>query len=533
MKVNKIKIIAVCAGLSLVASCTDNFESINSDQNTFSQAQVEQDFNTIKGFYPNMEQNVNLFNLNYQVTQNLGADTWGGYTASPTPFASGSNNTTYNLIKGWTNRAWDYYYRDVIANAYQALQATDGKYKDLHALALIIRATSLQRLTDIYGPIVYSKYGTTDPKIAYDSQSDVYVQLFKDLDIAVADLSTFTVSKFAGTDMSLYKGDYKQWIKYANSLRLRMAMRIVKINPTLAKTEAEKAIANPGGVLEAKADACIMESKTTSNPLKTISGDWDDTRMSADMESIMGGYNDPRLASLFQPTAVDGVYKGIRTGINIVAKSDHTQCSKLGSIILNNQVIWMTPAQVYFLRAEGVLRGWNMGGGTARSYYEKGIQASFDQLGVSGAAAYIANATNLPKDYVDTFRGKDANGAIINFNFPANNATAVNNVTVAWDETATNEVKLQKIITQKWIASFPDGQEAWSEWRRTGYPKLFVISKNTSGGLIDSAIGVRRQPFAESEAAGNPLGLATGLSLLGGPDTGGTRVWWDTTGANF
>jgi hypothetical protein len=92
---------------------------------------------------------------------------------------------------------------------------------------------------------------------------------------------------------------------------------------------------------------------------------------------------------------------------------------------------------------------------------------------------------------------------------------------------------LQKIITQKWIAGFPEGQEAWSEYRRTGYPKLLPVIKNTSGGKISSDLGVRRINFVQSEKDGNPGGVATGIKKLGGPDTGGTRLWWDSNTSNF
>jgi hypothetical protein len=159
-------------------------------------------------------------------------------------------------------------------------------------------------------------------------------------------------------------------------------------------------------------------------------------------------------------------------------------------------------------------------GGSAQSLYEAGITASFAQNGVSGAATYIADNVSKAKNFVDV---KDA----------TNNGAAVNNVTIAWDNAAGNEVKLQKIITQKWIANFPEGQEAWSEYRRTGYPKLFRILHNTSGGTITTELGPRRVNFPQTEKDGNPGGVATGLAKLGGPDNGGTRLWWDTTGANF
>jgi hypothetical protein len=348
--------------------------------------------------------------------------------------------------------------------------------------------------------------------------------MLSELDFAITELTPRITAdgntEFTGTDISSYNGDYKKWVKFANSLRLRLAMRLVKVNPTLAKSEAEKSIAHSVGVMTAASDTFTVVSPTFTNPIATISGAWGDVRMSADMESIMGGYSDPRLAVFFDTSAqFPGQYKGVRTGIEIAAKADHVDFSPIGAIVRTKNIVWMTTAEVYLLRAEGALRGWNMGG-TAQGLYEMGITSSFEQHAVAGAATYIADNVKTAKAYVDP-------------NFPANNGAALNNVTVAWDAAATNEVKLQKIITQKWIAGFPEGQEAWSEYRRTGYPKLLPVLKNTSGGSITTQYGVRRVNFVQSEKDGNPGGVATGVTKLGGPDTGGTRLWWDTTGANF
>ncbi|MNQ83820.1 Susd and RagB outer membrane lipoprotein [compost metagenome] len=268
------------------------------------------------------------------------------------------------------------------------------------------------------------------------------------------------------------------------------------------------------------ADLFKVVSPVYTNPIATISGAWLDIRMSADMESILGGYQDPRMATYFDTSVqFPGQYKGVRTGIEIAAKSDHQDFSGIGAVVRSKEIVLMTTAEAYFLRAEGALRGWNMNG-TAQDLYEAGIKASFEQRGASGAAAYIADNTKMAKAYVDP-------------NFPVNNSPAVNNVTVAWDAAATNEVKLQKIITQKWIAGFPEGQEAWSDYRRTGYPKLFPVLKNYSGGTITTEFGARRINFVQSEKAGNSGGVATGVSKLGGPDNGGTRLWWDVNKANF
>jgi hypothetical protein len=179
----------------------------------------------------------------------------------------------------------------------------------------------------------------------------------------------------------------------------------------------------------------------------------------------------------------------------------------------------MTTAEVYFLRSEAALRGWS-GAGDAQGNYETGIMMSFNQNGASGAADYIADNTSTPADYVDPVNSD-------------NNIAALSSATVAWDNAADNETKLEKIITQKWIAMFPEGQEAWSEFRRTGYPKIFPVESNQSGGTIDTDVQIRRIPFVDSEKSTNAAGVEGAISKLGGPDNGGTRLWWDTGLPNF
>lgn len=526
MMLNKIKSTAICASLFLAIGCTDDFNSINQNPYGLTNEQLTQDFNHIKSPFQAAFNGVfNTLHWKYQLQQNLNADLWSGYMATPTGFRGGSNNATYDLVDGWNGFVWSLGYTDVMANLYRVEQLTKGSLDQVYALSLILKVQSMQRMTDTFGPIVYSKFGTTDPLIAYDSQEDVYKAMFKELDFAVTELTKRIDANektiFAGTDLTAYEGNYTKWVRFANSLRLRLAMRIVKVNPTLAKSEAEKAIAQKFGVFTTKDDvAKIQYASTFIDPLKTISSSWGDIRMSADMESIMGGYNDPRLAKYFSESIdFPGQYRGVRNGIDIVAKSDRTGMSELGAVVAGTQKVLMSTAEVYFLRSEGALRGWAMGG-NAQGLYESGIKSSFEQYGLGGADAYLADNVKKAKDFVDV---KSA----------TNNSAAVNNVTVAWDNAALNEVKLQKIITQKWIAGFPEGQEAWSEYRRTGYPKLFKVVKNLSGGKISTELGPRRINFVQSEKDGNPGGVATGLSKLGGADTGGTRLWWDTTGANF
>lgn len=533
MRKYNIKKAFCCLSLVITAAgCTGDFETINQNPQGATDELLAQDFGNITGpmkvvFNGVWKQDPVWM---YQVQQNLQGDIWSGYMATPTGFAGGSNNTQYNLISGWNGFAWEIAYVDVMSNLLKVEHQTKtkGLYPEIYAMSLVLKVQAMHRIADIYGPIVYSQYSSQSSVKTYDSQEAVYTQMFADLDQAVTQLSqsadSGAKSIIASSDFSNYKGDYIKWTRYANSLRLRLAMRIVKKNPTLAKTQAEKAVSQKYGVLQGQGDSFVFLSGF-KNPVNEVSSVWGDICMSADMESNLLGYKDPRIGVYFNTsTQFPGTYKGIRTGIEIADKPEgkalRADFSRIGKVVNTTEQVWMSIAEVFFLRAEGALRGWNMGD-SAANLYNAGITASFVQHNLAGeAAAYIANNSNLPINYVDPV---DA----------VNNGVAVNKVTVAWDNAASNEVKLQKIMTQKWIAVFPDGQEAWSEWRRTGYPKLFPVVVNKSNGVIGTATGVRRTAFAASELAGNPEGLKSGQALLGGPDNGATRLWWDTTGPNF
>ncbi|PBI86805.1 Susd and RagB outer membrane lipoprotein [Flavobacterium sp. ACN2] len=522
MTLNKFKKTAICFSLLAAFGCTDNFEEINKNPEGATTEQLEQDYNNIKSLFKPAFSRIYISDITwqYQIQQSLQADGWSGYMITPVPFGD-TNNYDYALNPGWNGYAWERAYVDIIANLYKVEQRAKGKYDQFYAWSLIVKVVQMQRITDMYGPAVYSKYGAEGSAL-YDSQKDIYLQMFKDLDFAVTELTkridAGESSTFKGTDLSSYDGDYAQWVKYANSLRLRMAMRIVKVDPALAKTEAEKAVNNSIGVLKVNADVMKVKSPVDLNVIDVMSHSWVGLFMGADMQSILGGYQDPRISKYWNTAEITpGQYASIRNGVTYPSGTTYAKFSQTGPRTKTGEVTWMSTAEVYFLRAEGALRGWNMGG-TAQEFYEAGIRASFEQNGAEGASSYASDNTKKPLDYVDPL-------------FPENNTPAVSKITVAWG--ATNEENLEKIITQKWIATYPDGQEAWSEFRRTGYPKLFRIKNNKSGGVISTELGVRRLPFAQSEEASNPAGVASGVTALGGPDNGATRLWWDVDAPNF
>jgi hypothetical protein len=179
----------------------------------------------------------------------------------------------------------------------------------------------------------------------------------------------------------------------------------------------------------------------------------------------------------------------------------------------------MTNAEVFFLKAEAALRGWS-GAGDAQANYEAGVTASFSQHNADNVSDYLADNTSTPADFVDATNS-------------VNDIPYGSDVKIAFNPSGTNEEKLEQIITQKWIAMFPDGQEAWSEFRRTGYPRIFPVVINNSGGKIDTDIQIRRINFVANEINTNTENVTTATGYLNGPDNGGTRLWWDTGASNF
>lgn len=522
------KLIMSLAVIGLIMnSCSEGLD-INDNPRDITQDQLEVDFQHVGSLYKPIFESIYQYApaWSYQLQQNLNADVYSGYLTNPRPFIAGANNTTYNLVSGWNNFIWSVPYSNVMNNADAIGKATETDFPTLYATSLILKVSAMHRVSDVFGPIVYSNFGDLANAGVYDSQQAAYDAFFADLDTAVANLmADIDSQRFTAFDLS-YGGNYTNWVKLANSLRLRLAMRISKVDPAKAQLEGEKALSQSLGLMTTNDDGFFVNS-SLDHPLATIDNSWGDIRMNASMESILVGYSDARAGTYFENSVATGDIKGVRGGLpllpgyadELAQKADYINYSTIGPSIKTPRVQLMTTAEVYFLKAEAAMRGW-AGAGDAQANYEQGIMTSFEQHGASGAAAYISDAVSTPADYVDTFN-------------PANNIAALTNVTIAWNAADADELKLEKIITQKWIAMFPEGQEAWSEFRRTGYPKIFPVVSNQSGGTIDTDTQIRRIPFVDSELSTNADGVANAVTLLGGSDNGGTRLWWDTGGPNF
>lgn len=517
-------------GVSLalfLGSCDEDFTEINTDPKNFV---VD---NVTGADYPLFVKTA-LYTPTYtypsaagpfQLGHSLFPDIYSNYFATTAP---NFDSDQFILVGRWLNGAYNYFYSRSAPNIKVAEDLASDLGFDLeNAIMKTWRVYAYHRVTDLWGPIPYSQFGNLETSVPYDSQEAIYTDFFTTLDEAVAVFKTNGgETSFLAKDDVIYEGSIDSWLKFANTLRLRLALRIKYVDPGKSKIEAEKAVAD-GVMLSNDDNATISTTINFPNYYNTIT-QWGEFRMSGDMESILKGYQDPRIASFFapasepdagdDPTGVEFPYEGMRNGqekadkqgidFNSIA-SNMAEAFTIPGVAGPNWPILRT-AEAYFLRAEGALEGWAMNG-TSEELYNQGIVASHTELGYDGnnlsGNEYITS-TNLPA-------AMDAN------NPPAST------VPVAFDGSAPPEGQLEQIITQKWIALYPDSEEAYSERRRTGFPTLYNRLNSLNADIPVNQIP-RRMPYVSSEYSTNEQAVNEAVnSLLGGPDNGTTKLWWD------
>lgn len=511
------------SGYSLT-SCTDKYDEFNVNPHEATNEMMTWDNLLAGASLAQMERNVFIVGTDkggeYQITEMLEGDIFASYIAPITTWAytGGGNNDHYRLYHGWYNAPWNDAYTDImtpwniIKTGYESAGESNSPAL---AIATVVKVFGMSRITDMYGPIVYSKFGT-GLQVEFDSQEDVYRQFFAELDNAISILSISDGSILEEYD-HVYQGDVKKWAKFANTLRLRLAMRVSNVDEALGRQEAEAAINGTAGMIENVSDNAYLHQGSSlvfRNPLWEVSESFNDMRMSATMDCYLNGYQDPRLQAYFRPATNNGEYHGVRNGVNNISKNSYQNVSSGINYDENDDMKWLESSETNFLLAEAALR-WGIGSKSAKDYYEEGIRQSFAAVGASGADDYIADAEKLPQT---------------SWKNPSNNRNTnvtTSQVTIAWDDAATTEKKLERIMVQKWIALFPDGQEAWSEIRRTGYPTIVTIESNQSGGEVANGEVISRLKFPQSEYSDNSKNTKAAVDLLGGRDIAGTRLWWD------
>ena len=466
----------------------------------------------------------------YQTAYNLAADCWSGYFGQNNNWG-GPNNLNYFLKDGWVASSYTESYSTVVPLWQDLKGKTETQFPEVFALAQILKISAWHKATDMFGPIPYKEAGKGLITVPYDSQEEVYKSMFKELSDAIEVLTKYADngnSKLLPNADAVYAGDVHKWVVYANSLMLRLAMRVYYADAALSKKYALQAVNHSYGVMKTKDDEAKMErgaSLEFKNNLDVLINQYNECRMGSSMLAYLGGYQDPRLPKYFNTSTVSqavtvgtyGKYSGVPTGHD-VSSNDAFKDSSRPAITSTTPTYWMRASEVYFLLAEAALHGFTVGG-TAESLYEKGIEMSFEENGIASSevADYMSSGLK-PSAY--SFHLTNPG---VNVDVPA-----VTEATTAWS--GTDEEKLEKIMIQKWIALYPNGQEAWTEYRRTGYPKLHSTITNYSNGEVDSEVGIRRMRFPtnKSTSAEDIANLESARKLLrGGLDKAGTRLWWD------
>ncbi len=518
----KMYLFIICS-CTILASCTKKYDEINRDRNTIATVGASE----LPFLFAKAEQSAVPSIWTYQVAQNLFADQYAQYFACTATYFPSDRNV---IRMDWVGAAFSPIYTDMVPQLQSILTSADPNSPE-YALANIVWVLGFHKVTDYWGPIPYSQAGVPGTSVPYDSQDKIYDDFFKRLSASVATLKSNTSAIPYGSFDIIYAGDVNKWIKFANTLRLRLALRISKVDPARAKSEAEAAIAD-GVMLASPADDALIKKSTTGtdNNGLSIMSDWNEFRMSASMESVLNGYQDPRLSVYWLPDGAtkdnpngNGKYDGLRNGLT------STQLTEVVNKATSNAKVgkrWSSPdfggdanyletpqnimcsAEAYFLRAEGAMLGWNMGG-TAEDLYKSGITASMNQWGITDAAAITAyvNSTNVPvapNDYL--------------------NSPAVSTAPIKYDAGRAKE----QIAIQKWLALFPDGYEAWADYRRSRAFILYPVANSDNPDITNTTTQwIRRIPFLLSETQNNKAAVDAAVPLLGGADKVTTPLWWD------
>lgn len=518
-------ILATALAGGALSSCTDSFKDWNINPNEVTPEELTYDQLATGANYATMQRGVYTVGLDnggtYQITQMLTGDLFAGYFAD----LKGTYNIGnlhldhYVMVDHWYNMPFNLAYERIMEPYRQVCKFSEEGSMD-RAMGAVVRVFGMSRITDKYGPIPYSKFGT-DINVAYDSQEDVYKQFFAELEEAIEIMGDYVDQNPGKTYMArydnVYQGNVSKWLKFANSLRLRLAMRVSYVDRNLAVAQATAAINEPHGLMSSSADDAILHHSanlTFTNSLWEVTQSWHDLGMSATADCYLNGYADPR-AEKYYVKNDDGAFRGARNGVvnpNSALLQTKVSAANFGQ---NDDQPWMKSAESYFLQAEAALR---LGlPGDVKALYEEGVRASFASAGISNGVDSYLESEALPTDsWVNPQNERSVDVS-----------SMLSMVSPKFNESGSDEEKLEQIITQKWIALYPDGQEAWSEIRRTGYPGWVRIDSYGNQSAVPNGEIISRLQFPSTEYANNGTNVNDAVRMLGGADNAGTKLWWD------
>jgi hypothetical protein len=488
MKRNIFNIGAITLFVFLIGSCTKNFEEINTNPRIVTENIAD------PALLLTQVQKESMFGM-------MGGDgrieVFSGYIG---------NDALGNVFqKGPWDEPFATFYKSYIININEAIRisAKDPALADLNSFARIWRAWLYSRLTDLYGDVPYSEAGKDVSNVnvapSYDTQESIYTDLFKELKEAVGVLKQSDGSREnVGSQDLIYSGDVDKWIRFGNSLRLRLAMRVSYVSHDLASANINEVLTDEliednsqnASLVAGGADEPAADNK---NPYYNgIPGGAKEFRFASfTTAETLTKLNDPR-----EPKFIDlstaGDYFGIALNLsqdekNIDINRPDNSSSALSDLLWRPDFRFtvINASEVAFLRAEAALRGFTSE--DAQSLYTTGIGLSMDYFGVDATAK---------ADYL------------------AGSAAVL---------TGSEEEKDEQIIIQKWIGNYPEFDEGYAEFRRTGYPRIWT---GTAPGETNGEIP-RRAQYPLSEYNSNSANVTAAAGRLSNGDSFLSKVWWD------
>lgn len=481
----------------ILGACDEGFEELNVNPTKPVQVDVANKLTAAQLFTSSERYDNWRANLIYSSTMMQHFATTAGYWSGD----------KYTWNKGYASSLIDRYYGNAVKTVEDMLVQLDeeGAPEEMKAITRILRVFIFHRLTDLYGDVPYSEAGKAVIsgifKPAYDRQSDIYADMLKELEESAAVLGPGT-SAFGAADI-MYQGDMDKWRKFANSMMLRLGLRLIKVDAAAAQSWATKAIA--GGVMESNADIAFVPhtagpegiNKNGNGEVFTADGNM---RMSDTFINFLQG--DPRLPILAarrsdgstDPADLIGLPNGLdsNTLMELTGEENTDNYAEPNRNIITGEdapMFFQTYAEVEFMLAEAAVR-WGLAGGNPEPHYNAGVRAAMKMLELYGPAAFIDDAD------IDAY-------LLANPFDPAN--------------------ALEQINTQYWAATFLNEYESFANWRRTGFPTLVPVNYpgNETNGTIP-----RRLTYSEGEQSNNTENYNAAIAAQG-PDVLTTRVWWD------
>ena len=515
----------------------------------------------------------------YQRATNLTHDVYSGYGAYNQPKHM-NGSPRYGYTDGWSAYRWEDFYNSRCTEYRNILRAlkfnsSPDHYKNMFYKTRIYMVFALLANTDTYGDMPCKEYVQAkipeENNVHYDSQEEIYDCMFRMLEQAVDSINPEDKSQYNITEDDIcYFGDDYKWLRFANTLRLRMALRISNVDPERAQKEGEAALNSQYGLMQSNDDNMQTVPKYASTSIGGEDSGGDENGMamcsvayggefvlSWDMEQfyrnlstggaeytvrVGSGRNATNVTKIIDPRCLKTWYRANMTSTSLASgeesqREDYVGCHRnaqddaISMSVLSYSLtktqpkpaskelnpdyyfnycrphVWLGYAESLFLKAEAVLRGWSGEALTmnVEDYVRAGIQASMDHYQVNAADA---------QSYI--------NGVI-----------CLNDGTF---QSGDKERILEALITHKWMAVFPNGNEGWADLRRTDYPALEGMY-NTETGVVTNTSGdplldhhlIKRLLYPNSESSNQYF---TSNVELQEKNKQSTRLWWDVDDTN-